>query len=57
MMYAMTKRSGMSWAELDALPLCQFGALLDCVLDEAARERSEQRKQNGQLTMGEAAEL
>jgi len=57
MMYSMSKRSGMTWAQLDALPLCQFGALLDCVLEEAAQERKQQRKHSGQLTMGEAAGL
>jgi len=57
MMYAITQRTGIGWAELDAMPVCQFAALLDCVLDEADRERRQQRQAEGRISIGDAAML
>ena len=55
MMYAITQRTGIGWAELDAMPVCQFSALLDCVLEEAAQERRQKRQAEGRMSIGDAA--
>lgn len=54
-MYSVTKRCGITWAEQDNMRVGAYGALIDCVLEEIAEEKRQDRKQRGVYTFSEAA--